>query len=167
MVWVKNHARFSAGRLDYDYQHELIWYGWKQTHHFYGQGKFKNTVWNVKKPQKAYLHPTMKPPELIEEAIRDNMEPSDMKSVEKAHNGVINNTGKDAIVLDPFAGSGSVIAACEKLKRRAFMIELEPKCCDTIALRALNSNGGLTAYRPSGGKWEAVSKAELEGGANG
>jgi DNA modification methylase len=161
LIWCKQAPAFSMGRLDYDYQHELIWYGWNGAHHFYGQGQWKTTLWHYARPVKSNLHPTQKPPELAEEAIKNSLEP-----VEKARNGVINNTGKDAIVLDPFAGSGSTMAACEKLKRRCFMLELEPRYCDTIALRALNINPSLAAYRTRQGRREAVTKAELEGGAN-
>jgi DNA modification methylase len=33
LVWVKNEATFSMGRLDYDYQHEPIMYTWTKSHH--------------------------------------------------------------------------------------------------------------------------------------
>jgi DNA modification methylase len=38
-------------------------------------------------------------------------------------------------VLDPFAGSGSTLIACEKSGRQARLIELEPKYVDTTILR--------------------------------
>jgi DNA modification methylase len=43
LIWVKNAAVFSMGRLDYDYRHEPILFGWKKKHIFYGQGEFKNS----------------------------------------------------------------------------------------------------------------------------
>jgi DNA modification methylase len=155
LVWCKQAPSFSMGRMDYDYQHELIWYGWKGTHHFYGRGQWKTTLWHYAKPVKSPLHPAQKPPELAEEAVKNSLEP-----VEKARNGVINSAGGNAIVLDPFAGSGSTMAACEKLKRRCYMIELDPRYCDTIAARARDINPSLTAYRTRGGETEA------EGGAD-
>ena len=36
LVWVKNSATFSIGRLDYDYKHEPIFYTWTKKHNFYG-----------------------------------------------------------------------------------------------------------------------------------
>ena len=39
------------------------------------------------------------------------------------------------IVLDLFAGSGSTLIACEQMKRKAFLMELDPKYCDVIIKR--------------------------------
>jgi len=44
-------------------------------------------------------------------------------------------TKRSAIVLDPFAGSGSTLIAAEKTGRRARCIEFEPKYCDVIVRR--------------------------------
>ena len=38
LMWVKNSATFSLGRLDYDYQHEPIFYTWTKSHHNYRGG---------------------------------------------------------------------------------------------------------------------------------
>jgi DNA modification methylase len=38
-------------------------------------------------------------------------------------------------VLDLFGGSGSTLIACEQLKRRAFLMEVEPIFCDLIIRR--------------------------------
>ncbi len=44
--------------------------------------------------------------------------------------------GKDAQnILDLFGGSGSTLIACEKAKRKCFMMELSPKYCDVIIAR--------------------------------
>jgi DNA modification methylase len=158
LVWCKSQAVFSMNRTDYDYQHELIWYGWKEKHHFYGQGKYKTTLWNYNKPNKSDLHPTMKPPELIEEAIKNSMEP-----VEKRACGIANNTGKGGIVLDPFAGSGSTMAACERLKRRAYMMEISPRYCDVIIRRGLELNPRLAAFRLREGKRERMELKDFGG----
>jgi DNA modification methylase len=44
-------------------------------------------------------------------------------------------TERGAVVLDPFAGSGSTLIAAEKTGRRARCIEFEPKYCDVIVRR--------------------------------
>mgnify|MGYP003115125547 FL=1 len=38
-------------------------------------------------------------------------------------------------VFDPFAGSGTILIAAERLKRQAFLMELDPKYCDVIVKR--------------------------------
>jgi len=44
-------------------------------------------------------------------------------------------------ILDLFGGSGSTLIACEKLKRKCFMMELDPKYCDVIIKRYENYTG--------------------------
>lgn len=127
IIWVKNNATF--GFSDYKYKHEWIAkakktdgktadgiiYGWKNgTHTFYGENEFD--VWEMPRRTSNRNHPTEKPDWLIMRAIR-------------------NSTKRGDIVLDPFSGSGSVMSACDKTGRRAFMIELDPKFCDAIRAR--------------------------------
>lgn len=116
LIWNKNNH--VLGRCDYNYKHEPIVYGWKKkgTHHFYGGGKFKTTVWDIDKPLKNDLHPTMKPVELVANCILDGTKEGD-------------------IVLDIFGGSGTTIIAAEETKRRCFMMELDPHYCDVIIAR--------------------------------
>jgi 16S rRNA G966 N2-methylase RsmD len=45
------------------------------------------------------------------------------------------NYGKSKTVLDLFGGSGSTLIACEKTKRKCFMMELDPHYCDVILSR--------------------------------
>lgn len=116
IVWRKDVPVFSMGRLDYDYQHEPILYGWRGSHQHYGNGKYKSSVWDIPRPKSSKLHPTMKPIELVSNAI--------------------NNSSKaDDIVLDPFGGSGSTLIACEQTDRTCYMMELDPKYCDVIRTR--------------------------------
>lgn len=116
MVWNKNNH--VLGRCDYNYKHEPIIYGWKQkgTHDFYGKGKFKTSVWDIPKPLKNDLHPTMKPVALIE-------------------NMLLNNSIEGDIALDLFGGSGTTLIACEQLHRKARLMELDPHYCDVIIAR--------------------------------
>lgn len=62
------------------------------------------------------LHPTVKPVNLLEDAIRDCSKRND-------------------IVLGPFLGSGSTLLACEKSGRKCYGIEIEPKFVDVCIRR--------------------------------
>lgn len=84
-------------------------------------------MWAIKKPQKNDLHPTMKPVELVERAIRNSSRPGN-------------------VVLDPFGGSGTTLIAAEKSGRVARLIELDPKYVDVI-VRRWEDFTGQTAIR--------------------
>jgi DNA modification methylase len=74
-------------------------------------------IWLVKRlPGSEYLHPTQKNPTLHEKAIRRCTRPGD-------------------VVLDLTAGSGSIMSACEQLKRTAYMCDCEPVFCQVIINR--------------------------------
>lgn len=116
LIWEKNSATFSLGRLDYDYQHEPIFYTWTKKHHNYRKGQYRTTIWKYDKPRKCDLHPTMKPVELVANCLNDATKEGD-------------------IVLDVFGGSGTTMIACEQLGRRARLMELDPHYCDVIIAR--------------------------------
>jgi len=116
LMWMKNSATFSLGRLDYDYQHEPIFYTWTKSHHNYRNGDYRTTVWQYDKPRKCDLHPTMKPVELVANAIMDG-------------------TREGMVVLDAFGGSGTTIIAAEQLNRQARVMELDPHYVDVIIAR--------------------------------
>lgn len=115
IIWAKN--TFTLGRADYQRQYEPILYGWPEgkQRHWCGD-RDQGDVWNIKKPQKNDLHPTMKPVELVERAIRNSSRTGD-------------------VVLDPFGGSGTTLIAVEKTGRKARLIELDPKYVDVIVRR--------------------------------
>ena len=48
---------------------------------------------------------------------------------------IILTKNKNAIIADPFGGSGSTLIACEKLKRKCYMMELDPHYCSVIIKR--------------------------------
>lgn len=116
LIWEKNSATFSLGRLDYDYQHEPIFYTWTKSHHNYRKGDYRTTVWKYDKPRKCDLHPTMKPVELVANCLMDAAREGDT-------------------VLDVFGGSGTTLIACEQLGRKCRMMELDPHYCDVIMAR--------------------------------
>lgn len=111
LIWVKNNH--VLGRTDYNYKHEPILYGWINTHNFYGKGEWKFSTWEIDKPLKNDLHPTMKPIALMVNAIA-------------------NSTVKGNLVLDLFGGSGSTLIACEQTNRKCYMMELDPHYCQVI-----------------------------------
>lgn len=114
LIWVKNNH--VLGRTDYFYKHEPIMFGWAETHKFYGKGQFNKSVWEIDKPAKSDLHPTMKPIRLIE-------------------NVILNSSAENDCVMDLFGGSGSTLIACEQLNRTCYMMEYEPHYIDVIIKR--------------------------------
>jgi site-specific DNA-methyltransferase (adenine-specific) len=111
------------GRSDHHYRHELLLYGYKPAKGRLGRGgrgwyggDAETTVIEVDRPKTSREHPTMKPPALIERALR-------------------NSSRRREIVLDPFGGSGSTVVAAERAERRAYAIEIDPRYCDVILER--------------------------------
>ena len=80
-------------------------------------GKRLGSVWEIgKDSNSSYKHPTQKPVELSETAIK-------------------NTSIKNNIILDLFLGSGSTLIACEKTNRTCYGMELDTKYCDVIIER--------------------------------
>jgi DNA modification methylase len=131
VIWAKN--TFTMGRSDYQRQYEPILYGWKEgTDHFWCGARDQGDVWFIKKPAANDLHPTMKPVELVDRALR-------------------NSTKSRDTVLDPFGGSGTTLIACERAGRQARLIEMEPKYCDVI-IRRWEEYSGKQAVLESDGR---------------
>lgn len=146
LIWVKN--QLVRGRQDYQWKHEPCLYGWKDGagHYFIDdrcqttvfeddsalqkmskeelvalvkriqEEKCPTTIIHENKPTKNDLHPTMKPINLIGRLVKNS-------SKEKEN------------VFDGFGGSGSTLIACEQLKRKAYLMELDPKYVDVIIKR--------------------------------
>ncbi|MGD0774899.1 MAG: site-specific DNA-methyltransferase [Candidatus Solibacter sp.] len=141
VIWAKN--TFTMGRSDYQRQYEPILYGWKEgTDHFWCGARDQGDVWFIKKPHVNDLHPTMKPVELVERAIRNS------------------SKGRDT-VLDPFGGSGTTLIACEKAGRQARVIELEPKYCDVICRRFMDFSGKPATLEADGRTFADVAAERL------
>ena len=112
------------GRSPYQWQHEPCLYGWKKNgkHQWY-TGRKETTIWEFDKPKKNGDHPTMKPIPLLAYPI-------------------MNSTMSNAVVLDPFGGSGSTLIACEQTDRICYTVELDEKFCDVIVKRYIEQVGG-------------------------
>jgi DNA modification methylase len=130
VIWAKHH--FTLGRSDYQRQYEPILYGWRKgVDHFWCGARDQGDIWFIKRPMANVDHPTMKPVELVERAIRNSSKTRDT-------------------ILDPFGGSGTTLIACEKSGRQARLIELEPRYCDVAVQRWQAWSGGTASLEGDG-----------------
>lgn len=148
LIWNKN--AFILGRQDYQWKHEPCLYGWKEgAAHYFVNNRSLATVFSdtmptekdlekmkkedmlallkhiyqlptsvidCKKPTKNTDHPTMKPLELFGQLMKNSSRMGDR-------------------VLDTFGGSGTTLICAEQLKRKCYMVELDPHYCDVILAR--------------------------------
>ena len=141
IIWAKN--TFTLGRSDYQRQYEPILYGWKAgTEHFWCGARDQGDVWHHDKPRVNDLHPTMKPVELVERAIRNSSKSRD-------------------IVLDLFGGSGTTLIACERSGRAARLMELDPKYVDVIVTRWQEFTGRAATLDGDNSTFGVVKAARL------
>ena len=127
IVWAKDNAGMGTF---YRSRHELI-FAFKKGNAPHinsfelGQhGRNRSNVWSYRgmntfragRMDELALHPTVKPVDMIADAIRD-----------------VSRRG--AIVLDAFGGSGSTLIAAHKTGRRGYLIELDPVYVDRIVRR--------------------------------
>ena len=145
IIWAKD--QFTLGRSDYQRQYEAIAYGWPRGRdHYWCGARNQGDVWQVQKPRVNKLHPTVKPIELIERAIANSSRAGD-------------------VVLDPFAGSGSTLIACQRTRRRARVIELEPTYVDVIIRRWQEFTGKTAVLDGQGATFAEVANARLRSAA--
>ena len=104
IIWNKLKAHYGAASADYKQRHEPCLYAVRAPSHFIGPSN-EPTVWDIDQPSRNDLHPTQKPVECMERAIR-------------------NHAGD---VYEPFAGSGTTIIAAERQSRRCYAMEIEPR----------------------------------------
>lgn len=125
-VWVKPHLPMT--RCDRHYRHEPILYGWRKggSHDWYGDRKL-TSVLEHGRDSRGHGHPTVKPTSLL----LDLMYPL---------------TQAGGAVLDPFAGSGSILLACERSGRDALACEIDPKFA-TLAVNRWQEETGKEAVR--------------------
>jgi len=119
LIW--NKSVMIMGRCDYHFKHEPCWYAVRKNkkHDWVGDRK-QTTIIDAAPPnhimagskEEKTAHPTQKPVACME---------------------LIKNNSGD--VYDPFGGSGTTLIACEKLNRKCYCMELDPKYCDIIIAR--------------------------------
>ena len=138
IIWTKHH--FTLGRSDYQRQHESILYGWREgADHYWCGDRDQSDVWFVKRPAANRDHPTTKPVELVERAIRNSSRPGD-------------------IVLDLFGGAGTTMIACENLTRRARLIEIDPRYCDVAVVRWQKFAGQEAVFDGDGRTFDQIAQ---------
>jgi len=123
LIWSKNTFAGSVF-AQYKHKYEPCFYCFKKgkSPRWYGP-KNETTIWNCDKPQVNEEHPTIKPMVLAIRAIR-------------------NSCAIGGLALDPFLGSGTTLVAAERMGRICFGIEKEPRYCDLIVRRYLDSVKG-------------------------
>jgi DNA modification methylase len=150
IVWAKDNAGMGTF---YRSRHELVFVfkngdaSHTNTFELGQHGRYRTNVWEYAgvntfrtgRLDELAMHPTVKPVEMLADAIWDV-------------------TRRGAIVLDPFAGSGSTLIAAEKTGRQARCIEYEPKYCDVIVRRWQAYTGKFAEFDRTGVTFESFEE---------
>lgn len=108
-------------------EHDEILYGWTPGgRHVWIGGRQQTSVWSIPRPSRSVEHPTMKPLALVGRSI-------------------LNSSLPGAVVLDPFAGSGSTLVAAARTDRVGVGIELDPGYVDVVVSRLVAETGESAA----------------------
>jgi DNA modification methylase len=159
IVWAKDNAGMGTF---YRSRHELVFVfksgdaAHTNTFELGQHGRYRTNVWEYAgvntfragRMDELAMHPTVKPVAMLADAIRDV-------------------TKRSAIVLDPFAGSGSTLIAAEKTGRQARCIEFEPKYCDVIVRRWQAYTGKAANFEGIGLTFEDLEAARDTSAASG
>lgn len=127
LIW--NKKSMIMGRQDYQWKHEPCLYGWLDGgSHNWNSDRKQTTIIDFDKPSRNGEHPTMKPIGLFAYQIGNSSKIGD-------------------IVIDAFAGSGTTMVACHELKRKARLIEFDPRYCQVIIDRMKKLDSSLIIKR--------------------
>ena len=102
-------------------------------------GRDRTNVWDYSgvssfgkdRDEALLMHPTVKPVAMLKDILLDASRPND-------------------IVVDGFLGSGSTLIAAEKVHRRCFGVEIDPKYVDVTLTRYRNDTGDEPIHADSG-----------------
>ena len=142
VVWNKDNGGMGAF---YRSKHELVFVFKNGTaphinNFSLGQhGRYRTNVWDYAgvnslkagRAEELAMHPTVKPVEMVADAIRDC-------------------SRRGGVILDAFSGSGTTIMAAEQTGRRARAIELDPRYVDVAVRRWQKATGGTATLAGSG-----------------
>jgi hypothetical protein len=155
-VWSKSNAGMGTF---YRSKHELV-FVWKSgtaphinTFELGQYGRCRSNVWeyagvNSLKPgrlEELAMHPTVKPVALVADAMKDC-------------------SRRNGLVLDPFAGSGTVLIAAERTGRRARAMEIDPHYVDVAARRWQDYTGKAAVLAATGSTFEEISEERTSNG---
>ncbi|MGB3502892.1 MAG: DNA methyltransferase [Mesorhizobium sp.] len=118
-------------------------------------GRYRTNVWDyagisslgANRAADLAMHPTVKPVALVSDAIKDC-------------------SRRGEIVLDVFAGSGTVVIAAEQCGRQARALEYDPAYCDTIVSRWQTYTGKRATLASTGQPFEDVQLGRLADARN-
>ena len=127
IVWVKDNGgmgTFYRSRYEMIYAYKVGTAAHVNSFELGQHGRYRTNVWEYRgvntlkagRMEELALHPTVKPVQMIADAIKDL-------------------SARGEIVLDSFAGSGSTLIAAEKTGRAARLCEIDQVYCDRILAR--------------------------------
>jgi hypothetical protein len=149
-VWAKTNAGMGTF---YRSQHEFV-FVWKNgsaphvnAFELGQHGRSRSNLWtyagaNTVKPGRLHelaMHPTVKPVALVADAIRDCSRRNDL-------------------VLDPFAGSGTILIAADRTGRKARALEIDPNYVDVAVRRWQSYTGKVATLFATGETFEDVGE---------
>jgi DNA modification methylase len=114
-------------------------------------GRWRSNVWNYPggstfgsdAQQGRIDHPTVQSCLMLKDALLDI-------------------TNSDDIVLDPFLGSGSMLIACHRAKRRCHGVEMNEKYCDVIIRRYEKETGQEAILQETGETFRELTARRAE-----
>ena len=155
VVWNKTNAGMGSF---YRSQHELI-FVWKNgdaphiNNFELGQhGRNRTNVWTMAgantfkagRMDELAMHPTVKPVALVAEALKDC-------------------SRRGGLVLDPFAGSGTMLIAAERTGRRARVMEISPQYADVSVRRWQQYTGKDAVLESTGETFDEMAEQRAQG----
>ena len=149
-VWVKDNGGMGSF---YRSQHELIFvFKYGNANHQNNvelgkNGRYRTNVWHYAgvnslkagRMDELRLHPTVKPVAMVADALLDSSRSKD-------------------VVLDGFAGSGTIFLAAERTGRRARAMEIEPRYVDVAVRRWENWTGESARHFTTVETFDAIAK---------
>ncbi|QMU61176.1 MAG: DNA methylase N-4 [Gammaproteobacteria bacterium] len=153
-VWVKSNGGMGSF---YRSRHELVFVFKVGTSSHINNvelgrmGRYRTNVWEYAgcssfgpdREALLALHPTVKPKQLVADAILDA-------------------SNRGGAILDPFLGSGTTIIACEEIGRRGFGMELDPMYVDIAIQRWQEATQQDAIHESSGLAFHAIAQQRKE-----